>query len=105
MVSMSKTGGTDVRERVNHGSGPVRMIAGRPVAKMRSAQINMGGAGVRWIRISDDWNVYGALVVTVKMLDGTARVKRMGGTFEGVRGEVIRAAVKNGVFAGIARMS
>jgi hypothetical protein len=90
---------------MNSGSGPLRMIAGRPVAREFRAVIRLTGAGVRGVRITEDPHITGLTAAVLVGTDGGAQVYRTTMRPADVRDKWLRYAVENGIYAGVDRMS
>lgn len=106
-VTMGKRTGTTfvAGTGMNDGSGPVQMIAGRPVAREFRAVIRLTGAGVRGVRITEDPHITGLTAAVLVGADGSAQVYRSTMSPADARDKWLRYAVENGIYAGVDRMS
>lgn len=106
-VSLDKPNGTTYAAGtgMNSGSGPLRMIAGRPVAREFRAVIRFTGVGARGVRITEDPHIVGLTAAVIVGADGTLTAERSTARPEDVRDRWLRYAVENGIYAGVDRMS
>lgn len=90
---------------MNEGGGPLRMIAGRPVAREFRAVIRFTGVPARGVRITEDMHIRGLTSAEVVGTDGSRTVYRSTATPADARDMWLRYALENGIYAGVDRMS